>query len=209
MSFIPKASNRTTFCSRDCAFSSKTEAAIARKALTRPRPLPARSCSVCERTFDPSSPCQSICSQQCRLEKSREAGRLYQRRRRNSVPAVISCLHCGRSFAQSHGNNSAFCSRRCARSTEKRTRRARKLNAYVEPVSFAYIFRRDKGRCQLCGKRVEGRRDPLDPLSPTLDHIVPLSKGGSHEKANVQLAHRACNSAKGDRSMGEQLMMVG
>lgn len=37
------------------------------------------------------------------------------------------------------------------------------------------------------------------PLAPTTDHIVPLSKGGKHERRNCQLAHFKCNTAKGAR----------
>ena len=32
----------------------------------------------------------------------------------------------------------------------------------------------------------------------TIDHIVPLSKGGRHEYANVQPAHSLCNHVKGN-----------
>jgi 5-methylcytosine-specific restriction endonuclease McrA len=32
-----------------------------------------------------------------------------------------------------------------------------------------------------------------------MDHIVPFAAGGTHEPANVQLAHRVCNSRKGAR----------
>lgn len=39
----------------------------------------------------------------------------------------------------------------------------------------------------------------------TLDHIIPLSKGGTHTWDNVQLAHMSCNAGKCDRlSGGEQ-----
>ncbi|NEA63940.1 HNH endonuclease [Streptomyces sp. SID12488] len=37
------------------------------------------------------------------------------------------------------------------------------------------------------------------PMAPTLDHIVPLARGGSHEPANVQAAHFLCNNKKNDR----------
>lgn len=32
----------------------------------------------------------------------------------------------------------------------------------------------------------------------TLDHVVPLSKGGAHRLSNLQLLCRECNTAKGD-----------
>ena len=35
-----------------------------------------------------------------------------------------------------------------------------------------------------------------DPMSASLDHIVPLSRGGTHTLDNVQLAHLACNERK-------------
>jgi 5-methylcytosine-specific restriction endonuclease McrA len=32
-----------------------------------------------------------------------------------------------------------------------------------------------------------------------MDHVIPLSKGGSHTKSNTQLACFGCNTLKGDR----------
>ena len=43
----------------------------------------------------------------------------------------------------------------------------------------------------------------------SLDHIIPMSKGGPHVKSNVALAHFICNSIKSDGAVGEQLLLVG
>jgi 5-methylcytosine-specific restriction endonuclease McrA len=41
---------------------------------------------------------------------------------------------------------------------------------------------------------------PPDPMSATIDHIVPVSKGGHpSDISNLQLAHRACNRKKSDK----------
>ncbi|MFD3920546.1 HNH endonuclease signature motif containing protein [Streptomyces sp. NPDC058595] len=50
------------------------------------------------------------------------------------------------------------------------------------------------------------RGDHLHPWSFTLDHIVPLSKGGSLlDRANARSLHRACNSGRGNRPGAQAL----
>lgn len=72
------------------------------------------------------------------------------------------------------------------------------------------IYERDRWICKLCGKKVNKDLPSSDPMGATLDHIIPLSKGGLHIRENVQLAHRTCNSLKGDRSIKkEQLLLIG
>lgn len=71
-----------------------------------------------------------------------------------------------------------------------------------ERFSLDEIFERDAARCHLCGKRV-ARSDA------SMDHIIPVSLGGEHSRANVALAHLSCNCAKGNRAVGEQLRLVG
>ena len=72
-------------------------------------------------------------------------------------------------------------------------------NAFVAPVDRATIYERDGYTCQLCGEQVDLDAEPLTPLAPVLDHIVPLSAGGTEEPGNVQLAHHRCNSLKRSR----------
>lgn len=67
--------------------------------------------------------------------------------------------------------------------------------AKAEIVDPSLVYRRDRGVCKLCGKKVSGRRGVLGGWE--LDHRVPLSRGGAHTYANVQLAHTECNLEKG------------
>ena len=69
-------------------------------------------------------------------------------------------------------------------------RRARMRNTTVEPVDYAQILKDSKGVCGIC-------RKPLDLFGMHFDHIIPLSKGGTHTKDNIQVAHAHCNIVKG------------
>lgn len=54
--------------------------------------------------------------------------------------------------------------------------------------------------CGICGKPVDKRLKYPHPLSPTVDHIIPIIKGGHpSDIENLQLAHWSCNRAKSDK----------
>lgn len=56
--------------------------------------------------------------------------------------------------------------------------------------------------CGICGKPVDKTLKSPHPLSPTIDHIIPISKGGHpSDMNNLQLAHRQCNRAKSDKML--------
>ena len=59
--------------------------------------------------------------------------------------------------------------------------------------------------CGICGKPVDFSLKYPHPLSPTVDHIIPVSKGGHpSDISNLQLAHRCCNREKSDKLMAAQ-----
>lgn len=59
--------------------------------------------------------------------------------------------------------------------------------------------RRAGGKCEYCGVRVtHAKRDRPKPTSATMDHVMPLSKGGHTRKNNMVLCCYACNQAKGN-----------
>ncbi|SDN79254.1 HNH endonuclease [Geodermatophilus sp. DSM 45219] len=53
------------------------------------------------------------------------------------------------------------------------------------------------GLCGLCGDAIDRSLPWPDPESASLDHILPLSKGGAHDQSNVQWTHLVCNLRKG------------
>ena len=71
--------------------------------------------------------------------------------------------------------------------------------ATAEPVIPADVFARDGWTCGLCGEPVDADLPYPHPMSKSLDHVLPLSRGGAHVESNVQLAHLSCNIRKGAR----------
>ena len=54
--------------------------------------------------------------------------------------------------------------------------------------------------CGICGKPVDKTLPGTDPMGPTIDHIIPIAKGGHPaDISNLQLAHRCCNRRKSDK----------
>ncbi|WP_374139434.1 HNH endonuclease [Sphingomonas sp.] len=53
-------------------------------------------------------------------------------------------------------------------------------------------------RCALCGKVMSITRSAASPQAASVDHVTPRAKGGARFR-NSLLAHRSCNSVKGDR----------
>ena len=56
--------------------------------------------------------------------------------------------------------------------------------------------------CGICGRPVDFKLRYPHPMSPCIDHIIPVSKGGHPSDIdNLQLAHMACNRQKSDKLM--------
>lgn len=54
--------------------------------------------------------------------------------------------------------------------------------------------------CAICGQRVDKKLKYPHPMSATVDHVIPVSKGGHpSDISNLQLAHFYCNRQKSDK----------
>ena len=85
-------------------------------------------------------------------------------------------------------------------------RRLRIKTAMVDKdINLISLYDRDKGICHLCGAKCDlDDKEEIDGVIicgnsyPSIDHVIPLAKGGLHSWDNVKLAHRLCNSIKAD-----------
>ena len=121
---------------------------------------------------------------------------------------------CGLKKAQDNGVCSDECRRkklnRSVRDSRKRRgvsdthrARARKYGcAYDSSVTLPKLIKRDGLRCAICGEMCDPNdrswNKNMGAMSPTIDHIIPMAKGGGHVWDNVQVAHAICNSYKSD-----------
>lgn len=156
------------------------------RGMRRPAPLPPMVCALpdCVRIFVPVHDHQRCCSE-------RHGKMLYNRESR----------------ADGRQKTDPWNDRR--RDSYHRRRALKKGATSGGPVRLAEVAMRDRRRCHLCGSSVDLARVWPDPMSPSLDHLVPLTRGGPHAPENVRLAHLRCNVAKGNRGGGEQLLLIG
>jgi len=116
------------------------------------------------------------------------------------------CQYCGELFESIKDRKT--CSSNCIKKLnqqgrgEKRIKRMKSNGKYEWNITIPKLIKRDKV-CKLCGlpvdmhdiKAAKGTMIAGDNY-PSIDHIIPVSKGGTHTWDNVQLAHRGCNTKK-------------
>lgn len=82
-------------------------------------------------------------------------------------------------------------------------RRARKRDAFIEHVSYEVLRERDGDDCCICHSPIDFTLKDRDPMMVSLEHVVPLSRGGEHSYANTALSHLRCNLSKGAKTLDE------
>ena len=69
-------------------------------------------------------------------------------------------------------------------------------------ITLAKVYEKDNGLCYICGckcdwnvKKITGQWGKY----PSIDHVIPIHKGGLHSWENVRLACVSCNAKKQDK----------
>lgn len=156
-----------------------------------------------------------ICTQAV-LARNRERYWSAPNRYGTTGPRERECMICGVTFLVGPKPHRApgakTCSAECAQQRQNVKAwnyQTRKRGAFVEVVIPTEIFKRDGWRCHICRRKISARAKWPNPRSASLDHLIPLTRGGSHEPANVATCCLGCNSSKGNRGGNEQLLLIG
>jgi len=204
--FWPQAGRRLVCCSRECNY-----ALMANRVRQRERAdklLKAnehvtwhiKRCDECGVSFATQCAVAVVCNDKCRRHR---ASRIA------SASRVKRCCDCGVTY---WGSGHRRC-RRCQKNKTKEDRRQNRRrynslrraresnNGPHESFRPDEIFERDNWVCWLCGVRTTKDGGYPSDDYPTLDHVVPLSKGGTHTRRNVRCACHACNWIKSDETL--------
>lgn len=116
------------------------------------------------------------------------------------------CEWCGKEFITDIPTK-LTCSDECKRkrSNKRNDSRLNKENIIDSDISITKLYKRDKGICYICGGKCNFKDHTktngnftVGPNYPSIDHIIPLARGGMHSWDNIKLAHHYCNAMKSD-----------
>lgn len=177
------------------------------------------NCQICGKQFFSIRSNANLCSPECRRERKHRADLAYRqtehgqavRRKNRKSPKTIETrkrYEQTQKFKESkHARNKIYMQGQRAQDLEK----MRKLNYYYSHFSKKYnLYKEDAYKvtledikklysatqCFYCSKE-------LTEDEKTVDHKLPVSKGGTNEMNNLVISCQKCNSQKGDQTAEE------
>lgn len=113
------------------------------------------------------------------------------------------CVECRAAMAAEQRAYAARVAEREGVSLSRKYRRAGSEDQFISRADRVAIYERDGWTCQLCLLPVDPSLSGRDRMGATLDHVEPRSAVlvPDHSPGNLRLAHRACNSARGNRDV--------
>jgi hypothetical protein len=152
--------------------------------------LAERSCATCSITFRPElGKASNCCSKSCAHAQTSSKKFLIN---------LSNCTDCHAPIAP-HRKRCQRCKfiSQATRQDASYARRAQIVGAGDKDISWRTVGERDSWICHLCLKKVPQQPGKAkSPKGATVDHLIPLARGGLHIWENVGLAHRDCNMSR-------------
>lgn len=145
-------------------------------------------------------------------EKEQEKERLkkhklieYERSMKPAKYKQIGFSECPVCGAFYFASKNRYCSKECSKTINNQRQNRRKdfrkrisKTDESKDITLLSVYKKDNGICWICGKPCDYTLDGNDNYYPSIDHVIPIAKGGKDCWDNVRLAHRGCNIVKSD-----------
>ena len=179
-------------------------------------------CNVCGTIFERWASCvrkQSSSSIRCytceKLNTKRDKTltileRKSSRSLDNKQITFSVCGNCGKLLI----GDKKYCSKKCRDRQHEHIKSRQRINnaknngTIDKGITLDKLILRDNNTCYICGSLCDkedyyyiDKYFVAGDLYPSIDHIKPLAKGGTHTWENIKLAHKHCNSLKGDKNL--------
>lgn len=182
-----------------------------RDSQSRPKaPTYTRNCEICQTEYETARRGQRTCSKPCSYERLKIKALENWLIAKESKPAIklVSCKWCEQPLEISTSFQGVIkyhdhC-KKPARQAQYRIKSIKRQGIKRgNIISHDQVAERDGYKCYLCEGIVDMSLSRTSRYGATLDHVIPLSKGGTDTLENVKLTHWICNIQKSNKSLEE------
>jgi len=154
-----------------------------------------KQCECCTKDFVAARQYTKYCSKRCLwTQKERRKG---GRSSADIAAEARQCIRCEGTYNSPYPQR-VHCSDLC-RELHRKDRGVTLYHGWISQAERAALYERDNYTCWLCNEMCDAGADQQrDGKAPTLDHVIPRSKGGTHDYDNLRTACRSCNSTRSD-----------
>jgi len=189
-----------------CSLPCRRQARNAKMKLERSEE---KKCLRCSTNFQKSSKTRNYCSETCRQitnkERAASASAAFYKELYPDGIKRKPCGWCGETLEVPAKKTLA--SRKYHETCSLEAQRARyriktvKRQSKTKPSRLAadQVLREYGDKCHICSEPIDLELARTSRMGLTVDHVIPLSKGGTDELANLRPAHWICNNRKSDK----------
>ena len=158
-----------------------------------------RTCGYCQTEFITEWPTSEYCSRYHKEQARKKRKAIREGKTRPSY--TRTCIGCATEFTTGRANQT-YCSPDCRQWMTGQLKRERDrdyANKAKTPGFKKKLYWRDSGICGICNQWIDTSLKYPDPMSFSIDHIIPRSVKPDHPMGNLRPAHLGCNSLRSDK----------
>lgn len=180
-------------------------------------PVAYKWCPMCGSPFIGRVTQQTCARPECRQAFHHIITKRNGHRRRGHyrlLPAI--CESCNHPFRRRSGQVNRFCSWDCMHSFRRKRASSIPLwqirknawrRALQGQIDIWAICERDGWRCHICQRPINHRLKWPNSRSASIDHVIPISQGGTNDPQNLRAAHLRCNSKRCNRGPAQLILI--